>query len=71
MKNRILTEWTLSRWLILIIGGIVLIESALRTEWVGLIFGGYFAAMGLFGFGCAGGACAGGSCNYPTTKEKE
>lgn len=34
-------------------------------EWFGILIGGYFAAMGVFAFGCAGGNCYGGNCNTP------
>jgi len=27
---------------------------------MGVVFGGYFASMGLFAFGCASGSCFGG-----------
>ena len=37
-------------------------QSALTQEWVGVVFGGYFAAMGVFAFGCAAGNCYGGKC---------
>lgn len=63
MKTRLLRGWTFNRVLFLTMGGFVLAESIWRMEWVGMVFGGYFAAMGLFGFGCAGGSCAGGGCN--------
>ncbi|MGE3823060.1 MAG: hypothetical protein AB7G44_02460 [Bacteroidia bacterium] len=27
-------------------------------QWFGVFFGGYFASMGIFSFGCAAGNCA-------------
>lgn len=62
MKERILTNWTLTRVLYLIIGSTVIIQSVMSQQWFGVVFGGYFAAMGLFAFGCASGNCFGGSC---------
>jgi hypothetical protein len=29
----------------------------MNHQWPGLLFGGYFAAMAVFNFGCAAGAC--------------
>jgi hypothetical protein len=30
----------------------------MSQQWFGVVFGGYFASMGLFAFGCAAGNCA-------------
>lgn len=57
MKERILTGWTIPRALYLIIGIIIVIQSAMENEWIGIVFGGFFASMGLFAFGCASGNC--------------
>jgi hypothetical protein len=62
MKERILTQWSLSRALFLILGIMVIVQSAMSHQWFGILFGAYFAAMGLFAFGCASGGCFGGSC---------
>ena len=62
MKERILTNWTFSRALYLIIGIAVIIQSIMSKQWFGVAFGGYFASMGLFAFGCAAGNCFGSSC---------
>lgn len=62
MRERILTNWTFTRGLYLIIGSIVSIQSVLSQQWLGILWGGYFAAMGLFAFGCASGNCFGGIC---------
>lgn len=32
-------------------------------QWISAVFGGYFATMALFSFGCAGGNCTGESCS--------
>lgn len=34
----------------------------MSRQWFGVAFGSYFAAMGLFAFGCASGNCFGGNC---------
>jgi len=71
MKERILTGWTFQRGLYLIIGDIVIVQSILDKQWFVVVLGAYFAAMGLFAFGCAAGNCFGGNCNYkPEQKSK-
>ena len=62
MINRILTGWTIPRAFYLLIGSLIFIQSIIQMEWIGIAFGGYFASMGLFGFGCASGNC------YPMLK---
>ena len=62
MKERILHNWTFQRLLYLVIGGFVVAQSIADQQWLGVAFGGYFAAMGLFAFGCAAGNCFGGNC---------
>ena len=54
------------RGLYLVIGLVIAVQSALLREWFGLAIGLYFAAMGLFAFGCAGEAC-----NTGWSREKE
>ena len=63
MKERILTNWTFTRAFYLIMGLFVIIQSFMGQQWFGIAFGGYFAAMGLFAFGCASGNCIGGNCS--------
>lgn len=63
MKQRILTNWTFARALYLIMGIAVIVQSVMSQQWFGVAFGGYFAAMGLFAFGCASGNCFGGNCS--------
>jgi hypothetical protein len=58
MKQRLLNNWSVRRALYLLIGLAIAIQSAYTREWFGIVAGSYFAAMGLFGFGCAGGQCA-------------
>jgi hypothetical protein len=63
MKERILNNWTFMRALYLIIGTAIIVQSIMSQEWFGVAFGGYFASMGLFAFGCAAGNCYGGNCS--------
>ncbi len=62
MKERILTNWTFTRALYLLIGIAVIVQSVMNQQWFGVAFGGYFASMGLFAFGCAAGNCYSGNC---------
>jgi hypothetical protein len=62
MKERILTNWTFTRVFYLIAGCAIIFQSVISRQWFGVAFGGYFAAMGLFAFGCASGNCLGGNC---------
>lgn len=63
LKQRILTNWTFTRVLYVALGTFVIINSSTNQQWFGVLFGTYFASMGLFSFGCASGTCFGGSCN--------
>jgi len=56
-KQRILTGWTFTRVLYVTMGGLFIAQSTYSQQWFGIIFGAYFAAMGLFAFGCAAGNC--------------
>ncbi|MBK6391112.1 MAG: hypothetical protein KA109_12130 [Saprospiraceae bacterium] len=68
MKDRILKGWTFHRVIYLVLGGFVMIQSALIHQWLGVALGLYFASMGLFAFGCASGKCFEGSCDYAPTE---
>jgi hypothetical protein len=68
MRERILTNWTFTRAFYLIMGFFVIIQSFMSQQWFGIAFGGYFAAMGLFAFGCASGNCMGGNCSTESTQ---
>lgn len=59
MKQRILSNWTFTRALYLVLGIVVMVQSVMSEQWFGLAFGAYFASMGLFAFGCAAGHCYG------------
>jgi hypothetical protein len=66
MKKRILTNWTFARALYLVLGIVFIVQSIISQQWFGVAFGGYFASMGLFAFGCAAGNCFGGNCATQT-----
>jgi hypothetical protein len=59
MKQRILTNWTFARVLYLGMGSLIIIQSVVEQQWLGVAC---FSAMGLFAFGCADGNCYGSSC---------
>lgn len=70
MIDRIFTKWTFRRVLYMAMGSYLIIQSVMDKQYFGVLLGSYFAAMGLFSFGCASGNCAGGSCEIePKTKE--
>lgn len=71
MKQRLLTGWNFRRIAYLLIGLAIVVNAILVKEWVGILFGGYFAAMGLFAFGCASGACFGGVCDIQLNETKK
>jgi hypothetical protein len=58
MKERILTGWNLRRVFYSLIGLAFVVQAIILHEWVAAVAGCYFAAMGIFGFGCASGNCA-------------
>jgi len=68
MKQRILNGWNFKRGLYVVLGIVVIIQAATQQQWFGVVFGSYFAAMGIFSFGCASGNCFGGNCATPTSK---
>ena len=55
MKERILYGWTFRRVVYVLIGAYIIVQSIKDDQWIGISIGGYFAAMGLFAFGCAAG----------------
>jgi len=46
-------------------GVTIVIQGFYAHQTMGIALGGYFAAMAIFGFGCAGG-----NCNVPVNPEK-
>lgn len=58
MKDRILKGWNLRRVMYLVLGSFVIGQAILTQQYFVILFGVYFASMGLFNFGCASGVCA-------------
>lgn len=58
MKQRLISNWTLVRIVYFILGTLILVQSIMMNQWLGVLLGGYFASMGLFAFGCAAGNCS-------------
>lgn len=71
MKERILKNWTFTRVLFLVLGMIVIVQSVVSQQWFGVLFGSYFASMGLFSIGCASGNCYGGNCEIKPEKSSD
>ena len=65
MKNRLLTGWNFRRIIYLTIGIFMIVQSIWIEQWGGIAIGAYFAAMGLFAFGCAGNSCGVGYVRPP------
>lgn len=57
MKNRILKGWNFKRIVYLIAGVTTVVMAFQYNEWLFSLIGIYFAAMGIFAFGCASGNC--------------
>jgi hypothetical protein len=57
MKNRIFKNWHFMRFVYLVFGLIILVQSLDTKQWLGIVFSGYFLLMAIFGVGCAGGNC--------------
>jgi len=62
MKQRILSGWNFQRFIYVVLGVAVIVQSAIQREWIGILLGIYFVSMGIFALGCAAGNCFGGSC---------
>jgi hypothetical protein len=65
---RIKNHWTPFRVFYLILGPIVVFQSGMHSDYLGMSMGIYLSAMGLFGLGCASGHCASGHCEVPNKK---
>jgi hypothetical protein len=57
MKQRILSGWNFRRVMYLLLGIALIAQSIMIQQWMGIFIGAYFAAMGIFSFGCAAGNC--------------
>ncbi len=71
MKDRLLYGWTFQRGFYVAAGLVMGIVSGLSHEWIGIAVGAYFAAMGLFAFGCAGGQCYNGNRSVEMERKSE
>lgn len=60
MLERLKYGWSVRRVLYLLMGIVFTWFFIGEQQYFGAVAGVYFAAMGLFGFGCASGACATG-----------
>ena len=60
MLERIKTGWNFQRIFFFAIGTLVVVQSLMSKHYLEASLGLYFAAMGLFGFGCAAGNCSAG-----------
>jgi hypothetical protein len=69
MKQRMLSNWTFKRAIYLLMGSYIVFQSISDQLWIGAAMGTYFAAMGLFGFGCASGNCYNPNYNKETVAE--
>lgn len=58
MKNRILKGWNFRRVLYIAMGAFIIGQAILTQQYFIVLFGLYFASMGIFNFGCASGVCA-------------
>ena len=69
LLKRFFLPWTITRFMFLFLGTTVFAQAAIDGLWIGIVFGFYFIATGLFAWGCAGG-----NCHVPTptnTQSKE
>ncbi|MFN8292439.1 MAG: hypothetical protein U0T72_01870 [Chitinophagales bacterium] len=57
MLQRITGGWSTIRVIYLLLGIAVIIQGVIEKQWFAIMFGAYFASMGLLNYGCAAGAC--------------
>jgi hypothetical protein len=67
MKDRILSNWTLSRILRVFIGIVIIGEAISRADIASGIIGAIFTGMGVFNLGC----CGSGACYTPVKNSKK
>lgn len=70
MKQRILTGWTFTRTLYVVMGALIIAQSVAQQQWVGILAGSYFASMGVLAYGCAAGSCSAVNRNADTKQGK-
>ena len=66
MTNRMLSNWTLSRILRVIIGIVIIGMAISRADMINGIVGTIFTVMGIFDIGC----CGSGACYTPVKTAK-
>ncbi len=71
MGNGILSNWTVTRALYLIMGLFVVVQAVYEKQYFGIAIGGYFMAMAIFNFGCAAGGCCNTYMPDSTAKARE
>ncbi len=54
---RMTNHWSFVRIIYVLMGGLMIYQSILSSQYIGILFGIYFFSMGLFAFGCASGNC--------------
>ena len=57
MMERMLTGWSFTRVVYILMGSYLAIQAISEEHWAFVPLGLYFASMGLFAFGCAAGNC--------------
>ncbi len=58
MIDRILKDWTLFRWIRLLIGGFLLTDGIISGIWPMAVFGLLFTLLPVFNFGCCSTGCS-------------
>lgn len=71
MRERILKNWSLVRIFYLLIGGYVAISALMDKQWLLVLAGLWFTAMGVFGLGCASGNCSTKIDSHNKDQDKE
>lgn len=65
--NNILQGWNLMRVVRLLLGVLIIIQSAYTQQWSFLVVGILFTLLPVFNIGC----CAGGNCSIPDTNDSK
>lgn len=64
-------KYNIIRWLYAIAGLGIFFSALNEKKYLEMIFGLYFASMGIFNYGCAAGICGTTKPNIPNLKNKE
>ncbi len=67
MKQTIFSNWNFMRFLRLILGIVIIVQSIIIKDWPLALLGLLFTAMPVFNIGC----CGVGSCAVPDKKRDE